>query len=303
MDLRDVKNAHFWQIDHKLKRIAEEDGVLVLPSPKAWAEFSWSRKFFGKKPKEGYFFWVKSQLSKPLTTCIAIASPGVSQDLDNLTVVESGVKVEVNMVCEALTKSLGGSHSSRGKMVLKKSASMIYSHSHNWGDKDLVNLEYKFILERGARLSYSYRNLLPPKDLRIKTEILAEEESSVDSELTINAKKTKVSLKESLLLRGDNSQGTLKLRVVAGESSDIRAESSITALAECKGHLDCQGLLTDKKTTMSLVPKLICKDPRGQVTHEASIGKISEEELNYLRTRGLKEEEAVDLIVSGFLKS
>jgi len=51
------------------------------------------------------------------------------------------------------------------------------------------------------------------------------------------------------------------------------------------------------------VPKLICKDPRGQVTHEASIGKISEEELNYLRTRGLKEEEAVDLIVSGFLKS
>jgi Fe-S cluster assembly scaffold protein SufB len=69
-----------------------------------------------------------------------------------------------------------------------------------------------------------------------------------------------------------------------------------------KGHLDCQGLLVDKKSKISLIPALICQNKETQITHEASIGKISEEQLTYLRMRGLSEKEAIDLICSGFLK-
>jgi Fe-S cluster assembly scaffold protein SufB len=46
---------------------------------------------------------------------------------------------------------------------------------------------------------------------------------------------------------------------------------------------------------------LVCESKEAQITHEASIGKISEEQLNYLRSRGLNEKEAIDLIISGFL--
>jgi Fe-S cluster assembly scaffold protein SufB len=61
-------------------------------------------------------------------------------------------------------------------------------------------------------------------------------------------------------------------------------------------------IVIDKNSKISLIPELICQNKKAQITHEASIGKISEEELNYLRMRGLTEDEAINLIVSGFLK-
>jgi Fe-S cluster assembly scaffold protein SufB len=74
------------------------------------------------------------------------------------------------------------------------------------------------------------------------------------------------------------------------------------AKSSSTGHLDCQCLMTDKQAKVSLVPEVVCENKEAQVTHEASIGKISEEQLNYLRTRGLTEEKALNLIISGFLK-
>jgi hypothetical protein len=67
--------------------------------------------------------------------------------------------------------------------------------------------------------------------------------------------------------------------------------------------LDCQGLLVDKEAKISLIPQLVCKNKEAQITHEASIGKINEEQLTYLRMRGLAETQAIDLIINGFLKT
>lgn len=59
------------------------------------------------------------------------------------------------------------------------------------------------------------------------------------------------------------------------------------------------GLLLDGNSSIDAVPELLNKD--ATLTHEASIGRISEEELSYLRSRGLTEDEAIGLIVTGFL--
>ncbi|GAI15497.1 unnamed protein product, partial [marine sediment metagenome] len=94
MTMKNVKNVyppkfpekkfgrvHYWQIDHEVKNIFEIGGVTILPSSEAWQKFAWTRKFFGEKPKEGYFIWVKRKIDFPLATCITIASPKISQDL------------------------------------------------------------------------------------------------------------------------------------------------------------------------------------------------------------------------------
>jgi Fe-S cluster assembly scaffold protein SufB len=59
--------------------------------------------------------------------------------------------------------------------------------------------------------------------------------------------------------------------------------------------------LVDKDSRIVLSPEIVCENRLAQITHEASIGRISEEELNYLMMRGLSENEAIDLIVGGFL--
>ena len=61
------------------------------------------------------------------------------------------------------------------------------------------------------------------------------------------------------------------------------------------------GLLLSEKSSINSMPELYNKDMNAVLTHEASVGRISEEELNYLRSRGLTENETISLIVTGFL--
>jgi len=302
MDTKNVKNAHFWQVDHKIKNILKVKGVLILPSEEAWQKFKWSRPFFEKRPKEGYFIWVKKKIDFPLLSCVTITSPKVSQDLTNLLVIEKGIKVKANVICNATRNNLCARHKAQGKIFLKKEASLEYKQFHQWGQNDFVNPDYEFILENDSRLIYTYKNLSPPKSLKMKTIINSKENASSNLNVVINGLNSNIEIKDVVNLLGKNSQGIVKLRLVGRKNSKIKAVSEILAKNSGKGHLDCQGLVVGKRVQISLVPQLICKNKEAQLTHEASIGKISNEQLNYLRMRGLTEKEAIDLIVAGFLK-
>ena len=299
--MKSVKNANFWQIDHKVKNIFEVKGVTILPSPEAWQKFVWTRKFFGEKPKEGYFIWVKREINFPLTTCITISSPKISQDLKNLLVIEKNIKAKANVICNAKEKFLCGKHLARGKLILKEGVFLEYNHIHKWGEKDNVSPDYEFTLEKGARLIYNYRNLFPPENLEFKTTIHSGENTSSNLNFIINSLNSKTKVKDTVFLEGKNSQTVVRLRLVGRKKGQIEAISQIFATSPGKGHLDCQALLVDKTAKISLIPQLVCQNKEAQITHEASIGKISEEELTYLKMRGLTEKEAIDLIVSGFL--
>jgi Fe-S cluster assembly scaffold protein SufB len=301
MVTKSVKSVHYLQINNKVKEFFSPKGTIVLPSYQAWEKFDWTRGLFGKKPKEGYFIWVKEQPKVPLATCVSIASPRASQSLLNLLVIEKNIKAKANVVCNALKSNLCGSHRAEGKLILKEGASLNYTHNHQWGSEDFVSPNYQFILEKNSKLKYDYRNLFPPKTLNLKTAVFCKESSSSNLNFVINGVNSKVNLEDKVLLEGRDSQGILRLRLVGKENSQISARSTVLAKAPGKGHLDCQGLLVDEKSKISLVPELICQNRLAQITHEASIGRISEEELIYLRMRGLPESEAVDLIVSGFL--
>jgi hypothetical protein len=300
--MKSAKNANFWQIDHKVKNIFGVKGVIILPSPEAWQKFAWTRKFFGEKPKEGYFVWVQKEVGFPLTTCITIASPKIYQHLSNLLVIEKGIRVKANVFCNAEKNNLCGKHLAKGKLILKEGVFLEYNHIHKWGEKDFVSPDYEFALEKNSRLIYNYQNLFPPENLEFKTTIHSGKNTSSNLNFVINSLNSKTKIKDTVFLEGKNSQTVVRLRLVGRKKSQIEAISQIFAEAPGKGHLDCQGLLVDKTAKISLIPQLVCHNKEAQITHEASIGKISEEELTYLKMRGLSEKEAIDLIVSGFLK-
>ena len=301
--MRNVKNVNYLQIDHKIKNIFPAKGVTILSSPEAWKKFVWSRKYFSKKPKEGYFIWIKNQVNFPLFACISIAHRNVSQELQNLLIIEKNLKISLQGTCNALKKNLKGKHKAQGKIILKQGSSLKYSHIHSWGEKDVVEPSYEFYLGKNSRLDYTYRTLFVPKKLRINNLFNLSTEASCNIKIIANCIKTKTEIKDVLILKGRGASGIINLRLVGGKDSKVLAHSQIVADSESKGHLDCQGLLTDKKSEISLIPELLCKDKLAQITHEASIGKISQEQLNYLRTRGLTEKEATNLIINGFLET
>jgi Fe-S cluster assembly scaffold protein SufB len=246
--MKNVKSApNYWQIDHKLENISKIKDIIILPSSLAWKKFKWTRSFFEKKPREGYFIWVKKQVDFPLATCITIASPRISQDLKNLLVIEKGIKIRANVVCNAAKKNLCGTHKARGKIILKENASLEYNHLHKWGEKDFVNPEYEFILEKNSHLIYHYKNLFSPANLRLNTTIYTGKNSSSHLNFFIQGlKNSQVRLKDTVFLEGINSQGIVRLRLVGRKNTQLEAISKIVAKAEGKGHLDCQGLLLIK---------------------------------------------------------
>ena len=68
-----------------------------------------------------------------------------------------------------------------------------------------------------------------------------------------------------------------------------------------KAHLECHGLILDEGGSIYAVPELEGSNPDVDMSHEAAVGKIAREEVEYLMSRGLSEEEATSTIVRGFL--
>jgi len=150
-------------------------------------------------------------------------------------------------------------------------------------------------------LSYTFKCLAVPETLKTKSKTFLDSRSSADFQIAVLAEGGEVDMHDSIFLNGEKSSGITKLRMIADKHSKISAHSKIVANSAGQGHLDCTGLLLDENSCISAVPELLNKNKDATLTHEASIGKISEENLNYLRSRGLTEDEAIKLIVTGFL--
>jgi Fe-S cluster assembly scaffold protein SufB len=104
------------------------------------------------------------------------------------------------------------------------------------------------------------------------------------------------------VLTGKGSKAEMISRAVAREGSRIIIRGLVDGnSSECKGHIECRGLLMDDKSLMQSIPELIARRKGVEITHEAAVGKVSEKEVTYLQTRKLSRDQAISLIIRGFM--
>ena len=301
--MRKVKKANFQLTDHRLEKIYAPLGVEILSSPQAWEKFVWTHALFPQRPKEGYFVWVKKTIPLPLVTCVYLSKVKTNQHLENLIVLEKGVRGKMLAHCQALSPFLSGRHWGRSTIILKSESKLKIEHRHQFGEKDIVFPLIKARVGKGAVMDYFYENSQAKEKVNLESIIEVEKEGRVEVKVSLRAIGALVKMKENLILKGRKARGTVRLRLVAEKRAKIKAESYLEAKGAGQGHLDCQGLLLSEEGEISLIPALIDKNREALLTHEASIGKIKEEALAYLRARGFSEREAVNLLVTGFLKN
>ncbi len=301
MDMKNAKNTHYLHINNKTENINAPDGVIVMNSRQAWQKFPWCREFFTNTPKEGYFVHIKKQTNIPILTCALINMKNVGQKMQNLLVIEKGIKAKAIGYCASTKANLCGEHSATGKIILKQDAELDYLHTHSWANEESVQINYEFILEKNASLRYKYNAKKTSQKMNIMNKITLKENALADVDIKANCKNTNTKIYEELFLNR-NSSGTTKIKIVGEEKSVVKSVSKINALAKSKGHLDCAGLLTKKNAQISLLPELNCENKDAELTHEASVGKIDDEALHYLKTRGLSRKKATKLITEGFLR-
>jgi len=103
-----------------------------------------------------------------------------------------------------------------------------------------------------------------------------------------------------IFLRNQGNKAEIVTRTISNGGRIVARGHLIGEVPEIKAHLECRGLLL-KGGTIHAVPELEGRAEGVEMSHEAAVGKIAQEEITYLMSRGLTEDEATSTIVRGFL--
>jgi len=105
----------------------------------------------------------------------------------------------------------------------------------------------------------------------------------------------------NIILQGSGSRANMISRSVMKGNSKQIFHANMEARAKCFGHIECDAIIMDNGTNETM-PALKALHPDAELTHEASIGKIANDQLTKLMSLGLTYDEAVNRIIQGFLK-
>ncbi len=197
-------------------------------------------------------------------------------------------------------------HVMRAKIVVRKNGHYSYNEVHFHGESGGIEVvpQAKIVLEEGARLATNFQLTKG----RVGTlDIDYEVESGKDSVVEMIAKAygygtDKIRIKEKCVLRGEASRGIIKSRVAVKENAESEVVSEISAYGpRSRGHVDCVEIMQDRGKARA-IPIVEVFNDTAKVTHEAAIGSVDKTQLETLMSRGLRQSEAIDLIIKGMLK-
>jgi uncharacterized protein len=197
-------------------------------------------------------------------------------------------------------------HHMQAKIVVRKNASYEYNEVHFHGEDGGVDVvpKAKIILEEGGRLLTNFQ-LIHGRvgTLDIDYEVEAAKNSVVEMIAKAYGYGTdKIKIREKTILRGEGSRGIIKSRVAVKNEATSEVYSEVQAYGKhSRGHVDCIEIVQDKGQARA-VPIVDVFEHTAKVTHEAAIGSVDKAQLETLMARGLRSDEAVDIIIKGMLK-
>lgn len=258
-----------------------------------------------KNIDDGILLYVprNTKLVDPIYTCFVLGRKGVRQRVYNLIVVDEGSEAVAATGCLSLVEE--GYHISYTEVHVGRNARLYKIMVHNWLPLVSVSTIKKIVLMEDASYYDYYVNYTQPMRISFTTEIYLEGEGSSSRSDTVVVGKGESIFRYSTTtyLNAPRSSSEIISRILGMESSFVETRASIIAKASgARGHIECHGLLLSDNAVITTVPVLQSSISDANLTHEASIGKISQNELEYLMARGFTEEEATSIIIRGFLE-
>ncbi len=255
---------------------------------------------------QGYFVHVYkgAKVKLPCQTALYMASENLSQIVHNVIILDEDSELQIITGCVSEHSISSGRHMSIDEQYIGKNAKLISSMVHAWGPDVLVHPRAGTIVEEGGRYESSYISLRPPKRIEsnpmtwlngngASAKLLTIIHSSIGSTIDIGG---------DVILNADDTSAELIHRGVC-TGGEIHQKGLLIGNAQCRAHVDCAGMLLDKEKQgfIESIPGIKALDEEARLSHEASIGKIVPEQVEYLQSRGLDEHEAISLLIRGFL--
>ncbi|MCD6341875.1 MAG: SufD family Fe-S cluster assembly protein [Thaumarchaeota archaeon] len=244
------------------------------------------------------------KIHMPIQTCFLTYSPEIIQNVHNIIIAEPGSEAYIITGCTAHKKAPKGLHIGITEIYVRKSAKLNYTMIHKWGPSFHVRPRTGILLEDDAEVVYNYVALGSVASFQSQpTAKLVGENAvlSVNNIVYLDGS-SEMDLGGEAYIEGRGGRVELITNAVATDNAKLTNRGRIVCEADDgKGHISCRGLMLSDQAEISAIPCLVSKRISAELTHEAAIGKISEDQLFYLMSRGISEEEAESLIVRGFL--
>ena len=254
----------------------------------------------------GSFVYVPKgvQVSIPLQSYFRLNAKGAGQFEHTLIIVDEGASLHFIEGCSAPKYNVANLHAGCVELYVKKNAKLRYSTIENWS-KNMYNLNTKRALveENGVIewVSGSFGShvgcLYPMRVLKgdnSRMEFTGVTFAGAGQNLDTGAKVTHI---------GRNTSSYMNTRSISKSGGISTFRSSVVVAKTAKGaksSVSCQSLMLDSESRSDTVPAMDIRTRDASVGHEAKIGSISNDAIFYLMSRGMSEEDARAMIVSGF---
>ncbi len=254
----------------------------------------------------GYFIRIREgeKVDLPVQSCLYMASQGGRQVVHNIIVAEPGSEAHLITGCVTGKQVDTGLHIGVSEFYVGRDAHLTFTMFHDWGRNLHVRPRTGIILENGASFTSNYILLRPVGSVQTYPYAFCSGDSCAVrfTSLIYGASSSIIDVGAKAILKGEDSKAEIISRVIATEHSKIYARGLLKGLNKSsRGHLECSGLLLSENAEIHAIPELQGIAMGANLTHEAAIGKIAEEEIQYLMARGLSEEEATSLLIRGFM--
>jgi|SRR5690554_349454 len=258
--------------------------------------------------KGGYFIRILpgAKVELPIQTCLLMSENEGSQRVHNIIIAEEGSSAQVITGCTTVPRIENGMHLGVSEFYLKKGADLTFTMVHNWAENFYVRPRTGALLEENASFVSNYILLKPVKSIQTNPRaILQGKGARARFNSIIHGRGDSVlDLGSVIELIGENTRGEAVSRAAAGDNSQVLMRGKLLARSNsAQARLECKGMLISEHARMQAIPELeVSAAPRADLTHEAAVGPISREAVEYVMARGLSEEEATSLIIQGFMK-
>lgn len=254
----------------------------------------------------GSFVYVPPGVSVtiPLQSYFRLNAPGAGQFEHTLIIVDEGADLHFIEGCSAPKYNVANLHAGCVELFVRKNARLRYSTIENWS-KNMYNLNTKRALVEeggviewvsgsfGSHVSYLYpMSILKGRGARMEF-----------TGITFAGKGQNLDTGAKVVHSAPETTSYMNTRSISKDGGISTFRSSVVVTKDAKksrSAVSCQSLMLDSASRSDTIPAMDVRTPDADIGHEAKIGRISDEAVFYLMSRGISEEDARAMIVSGF---
>jgi Fe-S cluster assembly scaffold protein SufB len=298
-----------------------QEGIEVMPTSEAREKYNWLADYWWRavavdsdkytanvelSKHDGYFIRALpgQKTVFPVQACLYLARARLVQNVHNIIIAEEGSELHIITGCTAASRDEPGLHLGVSEFYIKKGARVTFTMIHNWNPEIGVRPRTGTIIEEGGMFLSNYVIMKPVRSLQMYPTARCVGENSVVryNSVLMATPGSSLDVGSRVILDARGAKTEIVSRAIT-TGGNIIARGYIEGNApEVKGHLECRGLILQETGMIHAIPELKGNLAGIDLYHEAAVGKIAEEEVEYLMARGLSRSEATAAIVRGFLR-